>query len=393
MADRAILDRTIMTLAGESGFSRAGIAAVPPPGEGCPELDRIDDWIERGYAGEMEYLKRRDEDGRLLRSSLRIPFPWVRSVIVCAANYQADAVKSIDPAGEGSAWIARYAWTGYRSSAAGEPQPATSAPSDYHKVLLARLKTLDRALQRELGPFTSRCYVDTGPAVERAYAKYAGIGWIGKNTCVLDQELGSWSFLGLVLTDLDITDLDPPRPGLHIAADRCGSCTRCIDACPTEALIAPREMDASRCISYLTIEKRGPIAEPLRTAMGRQVFGCDICQDVCPWNRRAPVSGDGELAVRRELVNPALEWLGELDAARFDRLFRHSPVSRAKLPGLLRNVAIAMGNSGLRRYLPKLEEWSHAEDPVLAEAAAWGIRRIEQAPLDMARETGRTGAV
>ena len=370
--DRAILDRTIETLALKAGFSRAGIAPVPGPGEGYSELDQIDNWIDRGYAGEMEYLKRRDQSGQLIRSSVRIPFPWARSVIVCAANYQADEVKSVDPAAEGSAWIARYAWTGYSASAPAGRRPESRAPSDYHKVLLARLKSLDEALKRELGPFTSRCYVDTGPVVERVYAKYAGIGWIGKNTCVLNQELGSWFFLGVILTDLDL-----PGRVLNVVPDRCGSCTRCIDACPTHALIAPREMDASLCISYLTIEKRGPIAEPLRSAMGRQVFGCDICQDVCPWNRRAPVSGDAELAVREELVNPALEWLAELDPESFHRLFRHSPISRAKLPGLLRNVAIAMGNSGLRRYLPKLREWSQANDPVLAEAAAWASRQIE----------------
>jgi epoxyqueuosine reductase len=373
ISDPATLHRTVATLALEAGFSRAGIAPVPPPGEGYPELDQIDNWIGRGYAGEMEYLKRRDQNGQLLRSSLRIPFPWVRSVIVCAANYQADEVKSIDPAPEGSAWVARYAWTGYSTSPPEGQKSTTLPPSDYHDVLLARLRNLERALQRELGSFTSRCYVDTGPVVERVYAKYAGIGWIGKNTCVLNQELGSWFFLGVILTDLD-----PPGTVLNVVPDRCGSCTRCIDACPTHALTAPREMDASLCISYLTIEKRGSIAETLRPAMGRQVFGCDICQDVCPWNRRAPVSGDDELAVRQELVNPALEWLADLDPESFQRLFRHSPMSRAKLGGLLRNVAIAMGNSGLKRYLPKLREWSQGKDPVLAEAALWATGQIEK---------------
>jgi epoxyqueuosine reductase len=353
----------IATLGQKAGFSKAGIAPIPPPGEEAPELSHFEPWIERGYAGEMEYLKRRDEANRLLRSSLRIAVPWARSVIVCAANYNAEAPKSIDPASPESGWIARYAWTGY----AGQP-------SDYHDVLLRRLQKLEQNLQQALGPFQARCYVDTGPLVERIYAKYAGIGWIGKNTCILNQELGSWIFLGVILTGLELPSGTPVR----VAEDRCGSCTRCLDACPTGALVAPYQMDASLCISYLTIEKRGPIAEPLRAQMGRQVFGCDICQDVCPWNRRAPISEDVELAVRAELVNPALAWLAELDAESFRNLFRHSPVQRTKLSGLLRNVAIAMGNSGLASYVPKLQEWAASPEPVLAEAAQWALTRCRQ---------------
>jgi epoxyqueuosine reductase len=360
----------VAALAQAVGFSKAGIAPVPSPGEEADyrELGHFEPWIESGQAGEMQYLKRRDEANRLLRSSLRIAVPWARSVIVCAANYNADTPKSIDPAPAESAWIARYAWTGQDSG----------QPSDYHDVLLARLKKLEQSLQQALGPFVSRCYVDTGPLVERIYAKYAGIGWIGKNTCIIDQELGSWLFLGVILTSLELPSAGP----IQVPEDRCGSCTRCIDACPTGALVAPYEMDASLCIAYLTIEKRGPISEPLRSQMGRQVFGCDICQDVCPWNRRAPVSGDQELAVRRELVNPALAWLAELDAESYRRLFRQSPVQRAKLGGLLRNVAIAMGNSGLEEYLPKLREWAAGPDPVLAEAAQWALARNDGPAAD-----------
>jgi len=365
MMHPAAIHDQIAALAQEAGFSKAGIAPIPSPGDQAdyPELSHFEPWIERGHAGEMQYLKRRDDANRLLRSSLRIAVPWARSVIVCAANYNADAPKSIDPAPAESAWIARYAWTGQDSG----------QPSDYHDVLLARLKKLEQSLQQALGPFVSRCYVDTGPLVERIYAKYAGIGWIGKNTCIIDQELGSWLFLGVILTALELPSAGP----IQVPEDRCGSCTRCIDACPTGALVAPFEMDASLCIAYLTIEKRGPVPEPLRSQMGRQVFGCDICQDVCPWNRRAPVSGDAELAVRPELVNPALSWLAELDAESFRRLFRQSPVQRAKLSGLLRNVAIAMGNSGLAEYLPKLREWAAGPDPVLAEAARWALARRE----------------
>jgi epoxyqueuosine reductase len=281
----------------------------------------------------------------------------------------------LDPASPESAWIARYACTGYLNGYRSESSPGPSLPSDYHDVLLARLKKLEHRLQQELGPFPSRSYVDTGPLVERVYALYAGIGWIGKNTCILDQQLGSWFFLGVILTGLEL----PSDRAVRLPEDRCGSCTRCIDACPTGALIAPYQMDASRCISYLTIEKRGPIPEPLRSQMGRQVFGCDICQDVCPWNRRAPLSTDPELAVRPELVNPDLAWLAELDPDSFRSWFRHSPVQRTKLSGLLRNVAIAMGNSGLAGYLPKLREWAAAADPVLAEAAQWALARLTTA--------------
>jgi epoxyqueuosine reductase len=373
MPETAVHDQ-IVALAQEAGFSRAGIAPVPQPGPTDFET-YFEDWIERGYAGEMEYLKRRDQDNRLLRSSLEIALPWARSVIVCAANYNADAPRSLDPASPESAWIARYAWTGYQTGYRSESSQGPSSPSDYHDVLLARLRKLEHRLQQELGPFPSRCYVDTGPLVERVYALYAGIGWIGKNTCILDQQLGSWFFLGVIVTGLEL----PSAHAVTLPADRCGSCTRCIDACPTGALIAPYQMDASLCISYLTIEKRGPIPEPLRSQMGRQVFGCDICQDVCPWNRRAPLSTDPELAVRPELVNPALAWLAEMDSESFRSWFRHSPLQRTKLSGLLRNVAIAMGNSGLTGYLPKLREWAAASDPVLAEAAQWALARLTTA--------------
>ncbi len=359
----------VAALAQEVGFTAAGIAPVPPPGdpEDYPELGHFASWIEHGRAGEMHYLKRRDDTNRLLRSSLRIAVPWARSVIVCAANYHTGGPGSLDPQPPESAWIARYAQTGY-----GHAEPPAGQPSDYHDVLLARLKKLEQKLQQSLGPFASRCYVDTGPLVEQIYAKYAGIGWIGKNTCVIHQGLGSWMLLGVILTALEL-----PAEPLQVAHDRCGSCTRCIDACPTGALVAPREMDARLCIAYLTIEKRGAIPEPLRAQIGRQVFGCDICQDVCPWNRRAPVSGDAELATRPELVNPALGWLAELDAERFRTLFRKSPLERTRLAGLLRNVAIAMGNSGLTSYLPKLREWAVGQDPVLAESAQWALTRIE----------------
>lgn len=354
----------IDSLARQAGFSAAGIAAVPAPGSPDDEAERsrFSAWIEAGRAGEMDYLKRRDEAGRLLRSSVRVALPWARSVIVCAANYNSDQPRSLDHAPVGTAWIARYAWT-----ANGQ------RPSDYHKVLRRRLESLRGQIVQELGPFESRCFVDTGPVVERVYAQYAGVGWVGKNTCILSQQLGSWLFLGVIVTSIEV-----PRESAAIpAADRCGSCTRCIEACPTQALTAPRQMDAERCIAYLTIEKRGEIPEPLRAGIGRQIFGCDICQDVCPWNRRAPVSADPELAARPELVNPAMDWLAEMDEAEFERRFNGSPVRRAKFSGFRRNLAIAIGNSGQRRFLPILHRWAADADRELAESAAWAARRLQ----------------
>ncbi|MFZ0690884.1 MAG: tRNA epoxyqueuosine(34) reductase QueG [Acidobacteriaceae bacterium] len=359
------LQSRIEELARQEGFEAAGIAAVPPPGspEDQAERDRFQGWVDTGRAGEMEYLKRRDEAGSLVRSSLRVALPWARSVIVCAANYNSAEPRSTDPAPEGTGWIARYAWTGN-----------AERPTDYHKVLLRRLEKVRDRLLAERGPFESRCFVDTGPVVERVYARYAGIGWVGKNTCILNQQLGSWLFLGVIVTSFELGEGQLSLP----ATDRCGSCTRCIDACPTNALTAPRQMDASRCIAYLTIEKRGAIPEELRSGMGRQIFGCDICQDVCPWNRRAPASADPDLAPRQPLINPALDRLAEMGEAEFSRWFNGSPVRRAKWSGLRRNLAIAMGNSGQPRFLPILAQWSSDTDPVVADAAQWAIQSLRR---------------
>jgi epoxyqueuosine reductase len=375
----------IDTLAREAGFTAAGIAAIPAPDdpESGQERRRFEDWIASGAAGEMDYLKRRNESGELIRSSVRAAFPWARSVIVCVANYNVDEPRSVDPAPEGAGWIASYAWSGVQSEA------GSMRPADYHKVLLKRLDVLNASLQEALGLYESRCYVDTGPLVERVYARYAGLGWTGKNTCLLNQQLGSWLFLGVILTSLELPAAELPV----LAADRCGSCTRCIDACPTQAL-TPYQMDATRCISYLTIEKRGEIPSDLREGIGRQVFGCDICQDVCPWNsgasrntgascnkgagnRRAPIAADPELAPRPQLVNPALDWLASFDEQAFGTWFFGSPVKRTRFAGFRRNLAIAMGNSRLARFRPTLESWSRSADPVLAESAAWALGRLE----------------
>ncbi len=355
----------------DAGFAQAGIAPVPLPDRHSP--DYLEQWIADGRAGEMDWLKRRDEQGRLLRSSLEVVLPWARSVIVCAAPYDADAPLSIDPAAEVQGWIARYAWSGSRETPADPDAPRR--PSDYHKVLLRRLHKLETLLHGAIPePFRSRAWVDTGPVIERSYAHAAGIGWTAKNTCTLSETLGSFFFLAVIATSLEVS-----RPAT-LPPDRCGSCTRCLDACPTQALPAPYQMDASRCIAYLTIEKRGPIAEELRAPMGRQVFGCDICQDVCPWNakhrRDRPVEVDPELEPRPELINPELSWLAGMSEEQYAAAFFGSPVKRARYEGLRRNVAIAMGNSGRADFLPQLESWTEDADAVLAESARWAIARI-----------------
>jgi len=353
-----------------AGFDEAGVAAIAEAGSPSAKVDsqRFSAWIEAGRAGEMEYLKRRGDDGVLLRSGVQVAMPWARSVVVCAMNYNAAAPLSIAAAPPRTGWIARYAWSGRTRENA---EAGTMLPTDYHNELLERLRRIEAAIKARVTSETL-CYVDTGPIVERSVAVQAGVGWIGKNTCLINQELGSWLLLGIIVTSLPVAN----GAVAEIAADRCGSCTRCIDACPTDALVAPREMDASRCIAYLTIEKKGLIAEELRYPMGRQVFGCDICQDVCPWNRRAPIAVKEGMEPRQELVNPALEWLASLDAAGFRRHFAGSPVERTRRKRLHRNVAIAMGNSGDSSFLPQLEAWSAGDDEVLAESSRWAIGKI-----------------
>jgi epoxyqueuosine reductase len=336
-----------------AGFELAGIAPVRE----FAELNHFPHWIEAGHAGEMKYLEARDESGQLKRASLRSTAPWARSVIVCAINYNTAHPYSMEVDDSERGWISRYAWS----------------REDYHEAVMRRLRSVEQQVQEDTRDRTpaleTRCYVDTGPLVERVYAKYAGVGWIGKNTCILNQKLGSWLFLGVILTSLEL-EADLPAP------DRCGTCTRCIDACPTAAFIGPYELDSNKCIAYLTIEKRGAIPEEMREGIGRHVFGCDICQDVCPWNRKAPVTGAEEFQAREGLVNPALEWLAEMSAEEFREKFRGSPIRRTKRSGLRRNAAIAMGNSGDRKFLPLLERLTVDGDSVVAESAIWAAEKL-----------------
>jgi epoxyqueuosine reductase len=348
MSSPALLADRALILARQAGFDHAGIASAEAP----QTLAFLREWTERGYAGTMSYIT--EQLSR--RISLRAAFPWSRSVLVGAVAYDTDGPYSTatDP---GRGWIARYAWG-----------------DDYHDVVRARLEALRSALTSELGAFESCAYVDTGPISEKAYAAAAGVGAYGKNTCLLNPTLGSWFFLGVLVTDIDLA---PGTP----APDLCGSCRACLDACPTEAFPEPYVLDATRCISYLTIETKGAIDPSLRKGMGRQVFGCDICQDVCPWNRRRRVKGEPRFAARDGALAPSLIELAQLSEGEFKTRFRKSPVKRAKRSGLLRNVAVALGNVGdprARETREALHTLATGSDVVVTEHAEWGLRRLAE---------------
>jgi epoxyqueuosine reductase len=322
------------------GFDLSGIALASPHRDAA----RYQDWVAAGAAGEMRYLTdyradRRNDPAELL--------PSVRSIICLAMFYNGPEPRSTEFDEPGRAWISRYAWG-----------------DDYHEILKQRLDTLVRELL-DTEPFDYKICVDTAPLLERSYAREAGLGWIGKNTCLINQAKGSWFFLAEILTSLNL-EAGAPAP------DRCGTCTRCIDACPTAA-ITPDGLDARLCISYLTIELRSAIPEQLRPMMGNHVFGCDICQDVCPWNRKAPVTRDAAFAPRH--FAPPLERLAALTETEFKQMFRGTPIERARYRGFLRNVCIAMGNQPREEYRARLEELSRSEDTLIAEHAAWALSR------------------
>jgi len=439
------------------GFDLAGIAPLGV----WRDLEFSRQWVEKGFNGEMSYLENPKRfDPRLVLPSAKsviclglvynAPFPCSTEVSEGTGKNQESGVRSqkkedrarnplVRPGppvagddgqrttGNGQptprAWISRYAWG-----------------HDYHQIMRARLEQL-RAVVEELAPgVETRVFVDTGPVVERAFARFSGIGWMGKNTCIINQEKGSWFFLGVILTSLELAP-DLPAP------DRCGSCTACLEACPTGALVEPYVMDASRCISYLTIELHCSIPDEFRPKIGHNVFGCDICQDVCPWNNSrqssvlssqqvtsqqrhssdrhhathpattkvsqfhpmtvaaihpAPEDGgvrkqlttedgpltmdDGPLTTDHRplatgpasysLYNPPLDALASISPEGFRRIFAHSPIKRAKLSGWLRNLCVAMGNSGDERFVPWLEQAAKRSDPVVREHAAWALKRL-----------------
>jgi epoxyqueuosine reductase len=378
--------RWICERARVEGFDLCGVAPVHDAAdrtdqrsaEAPEELARFPEWLARGYAGEMDYLNdpRRSDPSRVLDGA--------RSLIVVGLNYNTEHPYSTeflsgDMADLPRGWISRYAWG-----------------DDYHNVLTEKLEALVAAM-RELfpGPFDARFYADTGPVIERIAAKYAGLGWLAKNTCLINDQIGSWMFLAVIVTTLDLAPSlelgDPPAP------DMCGNCRLCLDACPTQAFPEPYVLDARRCIAYLTIELRSAIPEEFRSDMGRAVIGCDICQDVCPWNRKAPVtqlaafqpraivaaSRYGEENGSHSLFSPELEWLASLTQEDFSRIFRGSAVKRAKWRGLVRNACVALGNSGIardaeafQRVTLLLGRLADSDDALIAEHARWALAKL-----------------
>jgi epoxyqueuosine reductase len=333
------------------GFDLVGIAPATAPAT----ADRYRAWLEKGFQGTMAYLARPDALAR--RADLARIQPGVRSVVVVGANYHTVPLSPElrdDPA---RGIVASYAWG-----------------SDYHDVLLPRLRQLAASLEAFIGPATGeaaahRAYVDTGPILERELGARAGLGFVGKNTNLIHPRLGSWFFLGELLLTIELPVGEPAAAG-----GTCGRCTRCLEACPTGALVAPYLLDARRCISYLTIELRGPIPHELRPLVGNRIFGCDICQEICPWNRRfARPSPEPAFQPRPGAAGPGLLDLMALDDEGFRQRFRGSPVKRAKRRGLLRNVAVALGNWGSPAATPALARALHDVEPLIRGHAAWAL--------------------
>jgi epoxyqueuosine reductase len=336
------------------GFDLAGVA----PAEPAPRAEYLREWLARGYAGEMAWLARRVE----ARIDPRRVLAGARSAIALGLVYDPGEPPEA-PARAASARVSRYA--------GGE---------DYHDVLLERVRSFEAALPALAGrPVRTRGYVDTGPLQERALAARAGLGWIGKHTLLIHPRLGSWLFLAVVLTDLALAP-DEPEP------DHCGSCRACLDACPTGAFPEPYVLDATRCISYTTIETRGAIPEALRDGHGAWAFGCDVCQEVCPWNRRErrerpgdPLGLRARLAPREPWRRPALAWLLALDEGAWRQAARGTALKRARWRGLVRNALVAAGNSGDAALAPLVRAHAEGPDPLLAEHARWALARL--APL------------
>ncbi len=337
----------VKAIAREAGFELAGVTPAIP----SPDLARYQNWVQRGMAGEMGYLTDRRAG---VRADPRNLLPSARSILCLGKLYNTNHPRSID-ADPTTAWISRYAWG-----------------RDYHQVLRESMESIVNRLQ-QVAQFDYKICIDTAPLLERSYARAAGLGWIGKNTCLINQEQGSWFFLGEILLSIELQPDEPPP-------DRCGTCSRCIEACPTDAIVASQNelggytIDSQRCISYLTIELKGPIPEPLRPGIGRHLFGCDVCQDVCPWNADAPITGDPAFS---PAPHPGIEKLSYLSPDEIRLTFKESPMNRAKDKGILRNVANVMGNLKSKEFRNPLQHLSHSSDPIVKENAFWSLEQLD----------------
>ncbi len=338
---RTELKQRLVSFAREVGFDSCRVAACGF----APHADEFRNWLGEGGHGEMSYMARGEEK----RCDPQKILPNARSIVVLAMNYFQGGAQARDtPPATGR--IARYAWG-----------------NDYHNLIQGRLDKIDEFL-REFGG-QQKCYVDTGPVLERDHAAEAGTGWHGKSTMLIDERLGTWFFLAEVLTTLEL----PPNEAVP---DRCGTCERCIKACPTGAITAPHRLDARRCISYLTIELKGSIPLELRPLIGNRIFGCDDCLDACPWNRFAQVSRETAFSARHSTTGMSLRDYLNLDDNEFRMLFRNSPIKRIKRRGFLRNVCVALGNVGGSSDLPALERAAADPEPLIAEHAKWAIHQI-----------------
>jgi epoxyqueuosine reductase len=330
------------------GFELVGISAVKPP----PHESSFAQWLREGFAGELDYMKRTE----LLRRDPHTLVPWAVSIVSVGMNYHT-AFSRPEPSREPRGWISRYAWG-----------------DDYHDLMKGKLEALiGRVRELHDGPVEGRAFVDSGPVLERDFAGVAGLGWIGKNTHLISPKKGSWFFLGELFLDLPLAYDRPLR-------DRCGKCDLCLKACPTGAFVGPYLLDARRCISYLTIELKGWMPRPLRPLVGNHVFGCDICQEVCPYNVRARPTQEATFLPRQGLHAPELIPLLSLDKDEFRRRFRGSPIVRAKRRGFLRNVAVALGNSKSREAIPALIHALNDEEPLVRGHAAWALGQIGSRP-------------
>ncbi|MEJ5225621.1 MAG: tRNA epoxyqueuosine(34) reductase QueG [Anaerolineales bacterium] len=342
------LEQSIKQQAHRLGFTLAGVTSPDPP----PHYAVFENWLAQGHHGNMHYLA--DDRSRARRADPRLILPECRAILVLGTPYHphpaAPTPQPPAPLGE----VAAYA-----------------SGDDYHETLPPRLQALVQFIEDQVGhPVPNRWYTDTGPLLERDLAMRAGLGWIGKNTCLINPRQGSYFFLAEILLGLDLTP-DPP-----FATDHCGACTRCLNACPTQCILPNRTLDARRCISYLTIELKDTIPHDLRPLIGNHVFGCDICQQVCPWNRFAR-TGDPAFAPRPGISAPPLTDELRLTPQDFNRKFKTSPVRRAKRRGYLRNVAVALGNSGDPQALPALQDALSDPEPLIREHAAWAIQTIQ----------------